>query len=93
MVEQTWSAVDEYVSGLLAPHDEALEKALESSAAAGLPAIQVSPPQGKLLTLLAETLAARTILEFGTLGRLHDRPGRRAGHFAGPGADGLGLVP
>jgi predicted O-methyltransferase YrrM len=68
MGQQEWTAVDEYVSGLLAPHDEALEKALEASAAAGLPDIQVSPPQAKMLALLAETIGAKTILEFGTLG-------------------------
>ncbi|HSS04980.1 MAG TPA: O-methyltransferase [Solirubrobacterales bacterium] len=68
MTEQAWAAVDEYVSGLLAPHDDALEQALEASAAAGLPPIQVSPPQGKLLALLVEMLGAKTVLEFGTLG-------------------------
>ena len=61
-------AVDEFVGGLLAPHDEALDAALAAAEAAGLPAIQVSPPQGKLLQLLARTSAARTMLEFGTLG-------------------------
>jgi predicted O-methyltransferase YrrM len=66
--ERTWTDVDEYVSGLLAPHDEALEVALRESEAAGLPAIQVSPPQGKLLYLLALSIGARSILEFGTLG-------------------------
>jgi predicted O-methyltransferase YrrM len=65
---ETWAEVDEYVGGLLAPHDEALEASLEASAEAGLPAIQVSPPQGKLLDLLVRVLGARTILEFGTLG-------------------------
>jgi predicted O-methyltransferase YrrM len=64
MAEKSWAAVDEYVSGLLAPHDEALE----ASTRAGLPAIQVSPPQGKLLALLAASIGAREILEFGTLG-------------------------
>jgi predicted O-methyltransferase YrrM len=68
MAAETWTAVDEYVTGLLAPHDEALEAALRASEDAGLPKIQVSPPQGKLLHLLAKTLGARTILEFGTLG-------------------------
>jgi predicted O-methyltransferase YrrM len=68
VAERTWSAVDEYVGGLLAPHDEALELAVRASENAGLPAIQVSPPQGKLLQLLARTLGARSILEFGTLG-------------------------
>jgi predicted O-methyltransferase YrrM len=66
--ERTWTDVDEYVSGLLAPHDEALEVALRESEAAGLPAIQVSPPQGKLLYLLALSIGARSILEFGALG-------------------------
>jgi predicted O-methyltransferase YrrM len=65
---ETWTAVDEYLTGLLAPHDEALEAALRASEQAGLPGIQVSPPQGKLLHLLAKTLEAKTILEFGTLG-------------------------
>lgn len=68
MPEEIWSEVDEYVSRLLSPHDEALKAALEASEKAGLPAIQVSPPQGKLLTLLARSLGAKAILEFGTLG-------------------------
>jgi predicted O-methyltransferase YrrM len=68
MEQDKWSAVDEYVGGLLAPHDPALEAALKASEEAGLPAIQVSPPQGKLLNLLARVLGAKAILEFGTLG-------------------------
>ncbi len=68
MGQETWTAVDEYVTGLLAPPDEALERALRDGEVAGLPQIQVSPPQGKLLYLLAKTIGARSILEFGTLG-------------------------
>jgi predicted O-methyltransferase YrrM len=68
VAERTWSAVDDYVAGLLAPHDAVLDLAVRASEDAGLPAIQVSPPQGKLLYLLAKTLGARSILEFGTLG-------------------------
>ncbi|HWB69140.1 MAG TPA: class I SAM-dependent methyltransferase, partial [Solirubrobacterales bacterium] len=68
MSQEAFSAVDDYVSGLLAPHDEALRGALEAAEAAGLPAIQVSAPQGKLLYLLARSLGAERILEFGTLG-------------------------
>ena len=68
MAQETWSAVDEYVTRLLSPRDKALEGALRAAEEAGLPSIQVSPPQGKLLHLLAKTLGARTILEFGTLG-------------------------
>lgn len=68
MTQERWSAVDEYVAGLLAPHDPILEAALSASEDAGLPAIQVSAPQGKMLYLLARSIGARTILEFGTLG-------------------------
>jgi predicted O-methyltransferase YrrM len=67
MSQEQWSAVDDFVSGLLAPHDEALDAALEAGAKAGLPQIQVSPPQAKLLYLLAKTIGAARILEFGTL--------------------------
>lgn len=67
-MQEQWVAVDEYVAGLLAPHDPALEAALDASEATGLPAIQVSPLQGKLLYLLASSLGAKAILEFGTLG-------------------------
>jgi predicted O-methyltransferase YrrM len=66
--QETWTAVDDYVAGLLAPHDEALGAALRASEDAGLPAIQVSPAQGKLLYLLAKSIGAKQILEFGTLG-------------------------
>lgn len=67
MGQETWTAVDEYVSGLLASHDEALEAAIAAGDEAGLPSIQVSPPQGKLLEILARSIDARTALEFGTL--------------------------
>lgn len=60
--------MDEYVGGMLAPGDEALTAALRASEEAGLPAIQVSPPQAKLLYLLAKAIGASSILEFGTLG-------------------------
>jgi predicted O-methyltransferase YrrM len=68
MAQEAWTEVDAYVAGLLAPHDEVLEAALRANADAGLPPIGVSPPQGKLLQLLARTVGARSILEFGTLG-------------------------
>ncbi|WP_372347396.1 O-methyltransferase [Streptomyces sp. KL116D] len=61
-------AVDDYLSGLLAPADEALAAALADSEAAGLPAISVSAVNGKLLHLLARIQGARRILEIGTLG-------------------------
>ncbi|MCP9945966.1 O-methyltransferase [Streptomyces somaliensis] len=63
-----WSAVDAYVTDLLAPADEALTAALAASDRAGLPRIAVAPNQGKLLHLLARVQGARSILEIGTLG-------------------------
>jgi len=68
MDDRLWTEVDRYVGDLLAPHDDALEAALRASVEAGLPQIQVSPPQGKLLQLLAQVRGATTILELGTLG-------------------------
>jgi predicted O-methyltransferase YrrM len=68
MSQDIWTAVDQYIVETLIPSDRALEAALRSSAEAGLPAIQVSPSQGKLLHLLARSLGARNILEIGTLG-------------------------
>jgi predicted O-methyltransferase YrrM len=66
--QETFSAVDAFVGETLVAHDEALQVALDAAEAAGLPAIQVSPPQGKLLQLLARIQGAKTVLEFGTLG-------------------------
>jgi predicted O-methyltransferase YrrM len=66
--EQLWSQVDQYFTDALIPVDPALEGALEASAAAGLPGINVAPNQGKLLHLLARIHGARSILEVGTLG-------------------------
>jgi predicted O-methyltransferase YrrM len=66
--QEQWTAVDRYFTDLLVPPDPALEAALKSSAEAGLPAINVSPSEGKLLMLLAQMRGARRILEIGTLG-------------------------
>ncbi|WP_438029583.1 O-methyltransferase [Sorangium sp. So ce233] len=68
MAQEQWSAVDRYITDLLVPADAALDGALEASAAADLPAINVAPNQGKLLHLLARIQGARAILEIGTLG-------------------------
>src|SRR6516164_5539863 len=68
MTQEQWTAVDHYLTDLLVPPDPALEAALQASAAAGLPSINVSPNQGKLLHLLARLQGARSILEIGTLG-------------------------
>lgn len=63
-----WQQVDDYFGGLFAPAGGVLEHVLRSSDAAGLPQIQVSPLQGKLLMLLALAQRAQRVLEIGTLG-------------------------
>jgi predicted O-methyltransferase YrrM len=68
MSQELWTAVDRYIEDLLLPSDPVLEAALRSSADAGMPAIAVSPAQGKLLMLMAQMLGAHRILEIGTLG-------------------------
>ncbi len=68
--------IDLYVEELFATNDEVLEETLRESKQAGLPEIQVSPNQGKLLRMLTEISGARRILEIGTLG------GYSAIHFA-----------
>jgi predicted O-methyltransferase YrrM len=60
--------VDHYIDDLFTRQDEALTAAVADSRAAGLPDIQISAGQGKLLYLLARMIGARRILELGTLG-------------------------
>lgn len=68
-VEQArWDAVDEWIEARFVGADSALDEALEASDAAGLPAIAVSPAQGRLLELLVRMSGARSVLEVGTLG-------------------------
>jgi predicted O-methyltransferase YrrM len=68
MAEDLWNAVDAYIMDRLLPPDPVLDAVMAANAAAGLPAIDVSPAQGKLLYLLARMSGARRILEIGTLG-------------------------
>ena len=68
MTQELWSKVDEYIVNLLVPSEPALDAALRASTEAGLPAINVAPNQGKLLSLLASIQGARHVLEIGTLG-------------------------
>src|SRR6476659_911739 len=68
MTADQWTLVDRYIEDLFIGADPALEAALAASTAAGLPAIAVSPSQGKLLQILATAIGARRILEIGTLG-------------------------
>jgi len=68
MNPEMWTAVDQYFVEALNPSDPILDAALAANVQGGLPAIDVSPMQGRLLHLLALTQGARRILEIGTLG-------------------------
>jgi predicted O-methyltransferase YrrM len=65
--QDLWTAVDSYINGHLVPAEPALEAALASNTAAGLPAIDVTPSQAKFLSMMAQVRGARRILEIGTL--------------------------
>ena len=66
-MDDMWATVDEFVEATLHDDDPALATALEAGRKAGLPQIQVSAPQAKLLHLLAKVIGAQRILEVGTL--------------------------
>jgi predicted O-methyltransferase YrrM len=68
MAEKVWQAVDTYYSELFGLFDPVMQQVLAASDAGGLPAIQVSPLQGRLLMMLAQMSNAHRILEIGTLG-------------------------
>jgi predicted O-methyltransferase YrrM len=66
--QKLWTSVDRYLSGLLAPSDAHLEAALKANRRGRLPAIDVSPLQGKFLHVLVQLTQAKRVLEIGTLG-------------------------
>ena len=66
--KEQWSRVDRYIADSPVEQDDALLQALATNAAAGLPAHDVAPNQGKLLQLFARMVNAKRILEIGTLG-------------------------
>ena len=63
-----WRAADDFLAETLVGHDPALEAALTAQRAAGMPAIEVAPVSGKLLSLLVRISGSRRVLEIGTLG-------------------------
>ncbi|GAB4586731.1 O-methyltransferase [Nocardia sp. NPDC127526] len=66
MSNSDWAEVDRYLADTVVGDQDSAT--LEANAAAGLPAIDVSPPQGKWLYLLAKSMRAERVLEIGTLG-------------------------
>ncbi|TJW88465.1 MAG: O-methyltransferase, partial [Mesorhizobium sp.] len=68
MSARTWTAVDDYIVSSLFDADPALDAVLAANREQGLPAIDVSAAQGKLLSLLVRIGSAKKVLEIGTLG-------------------------
>lgn len=60
--------IESYVEGLFIEDDPVLDAALADAREAGLPEIQVSPLQGRLLCLISAISGAKRILEIGALG-------------------------
>lgn len=63
-----WSEVDDFIIDHLIGDGTVQAATLNANAAAGLPAINVSVAQRKMLQLLAKGVGSRRILEIGTLG-------------------------
>ncbi|MBZ9962931.1 O-methyltransferase [Mesorhizobium sp. BR1-1-2] len=68
MNTKTWTAVDNYIVSSLFEADPVLDAVLAANRDHGLPAIDVSAAQGKLLSLLVRISSAKKVLEIGTLG-------------------------
>jgi predicted O-methyltransferase YrrM len=68
MTQERWTQVDRFISEQLIPPDPVLDEVLQANADGGLPEIDVTPNQGKLLEILARMQQAAEILELGTLG-------------------------
>ena len=66
--DQAWVAVDAYFAERLIGNDPLRARIREANAAQGLPPHDVSPLQGRFLSLLVKATGARRILEIGTLG-------------------------
>lgn len=68
MSNKTWTAVDDYIVSSLFEADPVLDAVIATNRKQGLPTIDVSAAQGKLLSLLVRISSARKVLEIGTLG-------------------------
>jgi predicted O-methyltransferase YrrM len=63
-----WIQVDDYLDALLTAGDDDQARVLAAQRAAELPDIAVSATQARLLSILARSIGAETVVEFGTLG-------------------------
>ena len=65
--DEKWKNVDQYFIDHLVKEDEILLDVKNSAKRNGLPAHEVAPNQGKFLSILAEMIKAKRVLEFGTM--------------------------
>ena len=71
MAEKTqkiWKLVDQYFTDALIAPGDGFNAALDTNRKADLPAIDVTPLQGKFLEVLVRATGSKRILEIGTLG-------------------------
>jgi len=66
--KEIWKQVDQYFADALIAHGDGFNAALDANRKADLPAIDVTPLQGKFLEILARATRSKRILEIGTLG-------------------------
>ena len=66
--KEIWKQVDQYFAGALVAPGKGFDAALDTNRKADLPAIDVTPLQGKFLEILVRATGARRVLEIGTLG-------------------------
>ncbi|GIG54882.1 O-methyltransferase [Demequina activiva] len=67
-MDQRWQDVDAYIQSSVLGEDSEGERVLGAQQSAELPDIAVSRPQGRLLSVLARSIGAERVVEFGTLG-------------------------
>lgn len=68
MSQKIWTDADALIEHQMIGDDPVMTSIVAANKAAGLPAIDVSPAQGRLLEVLVRTSGAKRILEIGTLG-------------------------
>ncbi len=66
--KKIWKQVDQYFADALIAPGDGFDAALDANRKADLPAIDVTPLQGKFLEVLVRVTRSKRILEIGTLG-------------------------
>ena len=66
-MQQSYPDLDTYKREVFAREDDLLKNIMPDAAEQGIPRISVSPEAGQTLYLLARTIGAKKILEFGAL--------------------------